>query len=203
MAPSPISSDAYSRSEEINGDPFSKTKVDLKMAAKQKKALQIREQNHEIEEVAILASDPAKEATKHDFKRIEEKLEDKRERHDKAYKGYKQQLRDTSDHVETYYVTEAERIKESLNSIDTDIRSVFEELDKDEILEMQVSDCDERKRNMYCIVIYCILSTIFFSKGHFLFEGRWIFFFYSYIFFFTQHRTTDTSPRCGRRSTRS
>jgi len=69
--------DEYSRSgndaqlNSTGGDPFSKTKVDLKMAAKQKRALRIREQNKEIDEVAILASDPAKEAVKHKFKRIE------------------------------------------------------------------------------------------------------------------------------------
>ena len=114
-----------------------RTKVDLKMAARQRRALQIREQNHEIEEVAILASDPAKEAKKHSFTRIEEKLEQKRDRHDKAAKKYKQQLRDVSDDVEIYYVKEADRIKEALNSIDGQIKDVFVELDKDEILEMK------------------------------------------------------------------
>jgi len=67
----------------------------------------------------------------------QDNLEDKRVRHDKAHKDYQQQLRDTSDNVEVYYVKEAERIKESLSAIDGDVKSVFEELDKDEILEMQ------------------------------------------------------------------
>jgi len=106
MDPQFSSSTPSSPQNSTSADPFSKTKVDLKMAKKQRRAMALREQNIEIQEVAILASDPSKEAKKHSFTKIENKLEDKRIRHDQAYKQYKQTLSEVADSIEDHYVSE-------------------------------------------------------------------------------------------------
>ncbi|GMI03755.1 hypothetical protein TrRE_jg12660 [Triparma retinervis] len=124
-------------SEDGGGDPFSTTKVDLALAASQRKALRIREQQKEIEEVAILRSDPMKEFVPHKFTKLEKKMDEKRARHDRAYKDYRMQLRALSDDIELLYVKEADSIKENLVATDKEIQVIFDELNKDEILEMQ------------------------------------------------------------------
>ncbi|GMI21963.1 hypothetical protein TeGR_g1116, partial [Tetraparma gracilis] len=117
--------------------PGGTTKVDLKQAARQKRALAVRAASLEIEEVAVLTSNPDKGYVQHEFKRLEKKTEEKRTRHDRAYKDYRQQLRDLSDEVELLYVKEADSVKEELGGIDQQILDLFAELDKDELLEMQ------------------------------------------------------------------
>lgn len=97
--------------------------MDLALAASQRKALRIREQQKEIEEVAILQSDPMKEAVKHKFTKLEKKMDEKRARHDKAYKDYKMQLRALSDDIELLYVKEADSIKENLVATDKEVRT--------------------------------------------------------------------------------
>ena len=123
--------------EMASTDPFSKTKFDLKMAQKQRRALRIRQQQKEIEEVAILQSDPMKEAAKHNFTKLEAKMELKRARHDKAYKDYRAKLRAFADDIEVLYVKEADSIKQNLSSTDDGIKELFEELNNDKHLQMQ------------------------------------------------------------------
>ncbi|GMI11443.1 hypothetical protein TrVE_jg944 [Triparma verrucosa] len=123
--------------DDEGGDPFSQTKVDLDMAKRQKRAMRIREQQKEIEEVAILQSDPMKESVKHTFSRLASKMELKRSNHDKAYKTYRASLRALSDEIEVLYVKEADSVKDLLGNTDGEIDGLFDELNKDEILEMK------------------------------------------------------------------
>ncbi|GMH74178.1 hypothetical protein TL16_g06393 [Triparma laevis f. inornata] len=124
-------------SETTNIDPFATTKMDLGAMKAQKRAMRIREQQKEIEEVAILQSDPMKEAQKHTFTRLSSKMELKRVHHDSAYKTYRASLRALSDEIEGLYVKEADCVKELLGGTDESINFLFDELNQDSILEMK------------------------------------------------------------------
>lgn len=88
-------------------------------------------------QVAILQSDPMKEAPKHTFTRLSSKMELKRVHHDSAYKTYRASLRALSDEIEGLYVKEADCVKELLGGTDESIQFLFDELNQDSILEMK------------------------------------------------------------------
>jgi hypothetical protein len=111
--------------------------MNLKLAKAQKKALALRNQRREIEEVSLLQSDPTLNAVKHDFDKLSNLNESKRLRHDKSYKSYRSVLRKVSDDIEVMYVTEASNINDLLNSIDNDIDVLFNELNQDDLLRQR------------------------------------------------------------------
>ena len=78
-----------------------------------------------------------KESVKHTFSRLASKMELKRSNHDKAYKTYRASLRALSDEIEVLYVKEADSVKDLLGNTDGEIDGLFDELNKDEILEMK------------------------------------------------------------------